>query len=145
MAKESSAENGSGIAELAGEIKLRRTGFRNAAEPGTGVDVKQSAKARAKEAGSMQTDDKRETSLFERITFHITAEQRSLLTNVATTLHYQRCRTARREKINRDMVMRSVLSIAEKIRWNEAGALATEEDVKRFVLSQVEIRERPET
>ena len=129
-----------GIAELGNKITFQRTGFRRPQVAAEKPYIKrvgdETVAAAAPEVTPKPAPVKKPEKLFDRITFEISAEQRAALTNIATTLNFRIPREKRKEKINRDMLMRAILSVAEKIKWDEKQDLHSEADIKRFVLEQ---------
>ena len=133
-----------GIAELGDAITFRKAGFkkgvrsekpnlRRVGEHESPAPKQEKPKPKAKEKPKKE---------FDRITFEVTPEQRAKLSIIATSLNARVPREKRKEKINRDMVMRAVLSIAEKIKWDDGQELYTENDLRRFVSEQLTISKK---
>ena len=129
-----------GIEALGDKITFNRTGFKTTHVAAEKAFIRRvgenTAAAAAPEVTPKPAPAKKLEKLFDRITFEISAEQRAALTNIATTLNFRIPREKRKEKINRDMLMRAILSVAEKIKWDEKQDLHSEADIKRFVLEQ---------
>lgn len=137
-----------GISGLGEKIAISRTGFRS---PIVREDRGQWKRVVDEErlpelervaeeqpvVGSPESGTKKSSSGFERITFEIEPEQRANLSNVANTLNFRVPRSQRTQKINRDMVMRALLTVAERIDWDAAQGIITEDDLKAFVSAQV--------
>lgn len=136
-----------GIEGLGDKIALPRSGFRApVARPERPQIHRVAAQLQPTVGDGLETVTdpmpKKATSPFDRITFEITPEQRAHLTNIANTLNFRVPRDRRVQKINRDMLMRAMLTIAEKIDWESAQEVFTEDDLRRFVNSQVSITKK---
>lgn len=152
----------SGLSNMGGSLKVPRTGFRGKKKEtkdssgtkgkgeGTERPEKQSQKTDSsakKEANKGKTNNsekpsKDEKLIYDRITFEITADQRATLTSIASDLHYRSDKDKRQGKINRDMIMRSVLAETVKlISWEKGvGELHTESDIRKFIHAQLKAK-----
>lgn len=165
MSNQAKKDIESGIESLGAKLTFPRTGFRGTSKPavqsreGDTVLLTQPAPKQieqvpvhvfsqqspfAEQAVPPVTQNEGEAKTttvvqakFDRVTFEITPTQRATLTNLATTLNSRVPRDMRDRKINRDMVMRAVLSIAEDIPWHLGETLHTEKDLATFVKKQL--------
>lgn len=151
-----------GLASMGGGLRIPRTGFRGKKEAPKIVEAKEEQvpqkelktvseteapkpleaapeKPKAKEQKKVAKKPLPEKPEYDRITFEITVDQRATLTSIASDLHYRSDKNKREGKINRDMIMRSVLEETVKlIPWDSGvGELHTENDIRQFVRTQL--------
>ena len=143
-----------GLANMGGQIGFKPTGFRGGTKSELSLKAEKSVESTSSPVKEVASKPKskppqlkhkapkalnRTANTFDRITFEITTDLRADFTGAASNLHYRSDREKRISKINRDMLMRAVLTAAnELISWSEGeGVLHTEEDILSFIRDQL--------